>query len=61
MFLSIAAVLDHYLHQMDAITAFLDGDSNYQVFLEKPLRYDQVDQAEWFCCLKKALYGFKQT
>lgn len=61
MHLSIAALKDLGLQQVDAIPAFLNGNLNEEVSIEKPLGYEQGAPAEWSCCLTKALYGLKQA
>jgi hypothetical protein len=47
------------IHQMDAVTAFLQGDVNEEIYIEQPEGFD--DQTGRVCQLKKAIYGLKQS
>lgn len=47
------------IHQMDAITAFLQGDVNEEIYIEQPEGFD--DKSGRVCLLKKAIYGLKQS
>ena len=49
------------IHQLDIKNAFLHGDLEEEVYMEKPHGF--VAQREYgkVCCLEKALYGLKQS
>jgi hypothetical protein len=59
--LSIANELDLELDQMDAVTAFLNGDLNELVYMEQPEGFVIGDRAKVVCLLLKAMYGLKQA
>lgn len=50
---------DMQIHQMDAITAFLQGDLHEEVYMDQPERYE--DGTRRVCKLNKAIYGLKQA
>lgn len=47
------------IHQLDAVTAFLNGDLEEQIFMVQPEGFD--DGSGRVCSLKKSLYGLKQS
>ena len=49
------------IHQMDVITAFLNGDLNEDIYMEQPPGYVQEGKEKLVCKLKKSLYGLKQS
>lgn len=57
----IALAVKHNLNidQMDAITAFLQGDLTEEIYLEQPEEFN--DGTKKVCRLKKAMYGLKQS
>ena len=57
--LSIAVNLSWSLFQLDIKNAFLYGDLQEEVYMEQPSGY--VAQGTKVCCLKKAIYGLKQS
>lgn len=46
------------IHQMDAVTAFLQGDVDEQIYMSQPPFFNQ---GEILCRLNKSLYGLKQA
>lgn len=57
----IALAVEHGLkiHQMDAITAFLQGDLDETIYMEQPEKYS--DGTKRVCKLNRAIYGLKQA
>ena len=58
--LTIGAVLDMELHQMDVKTAFLNGKLQEEVYMQQPPGYESGDPT-MVCKLLKAIYGLKQA
>lgn len=59
MLMAIAAHEDLEIIQMDAVTAFLNGKLEEDVYMEQPKHYD--DGSGKYCKLIKSLYGLKQS
>ena len=59
--LAIAAQEKMHVHQMDVVTAFLNGELVEEVFLEQPEGFLVKDKEDHVYKLKKALYGLKQA
>ena len=49
------------LHQMDVVTAFLNGNLEEDIYMQQPDGYVQEDNKHLVCKLKKSLYGLKQS
>lgn len=47
------------IHQMDAVTAFLQGDLSEDIYLEQPEGFN--DGSDNVCRLNRAIYGLKQA
>lgn len=57
--MAVAVQKNLKIHQLDAITAFLQGELNEEIYLEQPEGFhDGTNRA---CLLKKAIYGLKQA
>lgn len=62
---TVAAVIAHAvqqtmkIYQMDAVTAFLQGDLDEEIYMQQPEGYE--DGSELVCKLNKAVYGLKQA
>jgi hypothetical protein len=59
--ISIAAIYNLTLHQMDVKTAFLNGDLEEEIYMEQPEGFVIHGQEEKVCKLDKSLYGLKQA
>ena len=59
--ISLAALNDWKIHQMDVKSAFLNGFLDEEVYVEQPLGYVVKGQGDKVLKLKKALYGLKQA
>lgn len=59
LLMAIAVKRKLKIHQMDAVTAFLQGDVSHDIYMEQPKGY--ADTSNRVCKLKKAIYGLKQA
>lgn len=57
--MALAVQNDLKIHQMDAITAFLQGDLEEEIFMEQPEYYN--DGTGRVCRLNRSIYGLKQA
>jgi hypothetical protein len=59
----IALAVQHglKLHQMDIITAFLNGELKEEVYMRQPECFISKGQEHLFCRLKRSIYGLKQS
>ena len=57
--LSIVAIEDLHLEQLDVKTAFLHGDLNEEIYMRQPEGYEVNGKSDLVCKLKKSLYGLK--
>ena len=49
------------IHQMDVVTAFLNGTLEEEIYMEQPPGYVREGREQLVCKLKKSLYGLKQS
>ena len=49
------------IHQMDVVSAFLNGELREEIFMQQPPGYVQSGKEELVCKLKKSIYGLKQS
>jgi hypothetical protein len=59
--LSIAISKGWHLRQLDVQNAFLHGNLEEDVYMRKPLGYEDKQAPNYVCKLDKALYGLKQA
>ena len=59
--LALVAAMDVECEQMDVVTAFLNGDSQVEIYMEIPQGLKTPENENCVCNLKKALYGLKQA
>lgn len=59
LLIAIAVKKGLKIYQMDAITAFLQGDLQENIFIEQPQNFN--DGTNRVCKLRKAMYGLKQA
>lgn len=57
--MALAARENLKIHQMDAVTAFLQGDITEEIYLEQPQGFN--DGSGRVCKLRRAIYGLKQA
>lgn len=56
-----AARLNLDIDQMDAVTAFLQGELSEEIYMEQPPYFEDTQNRTKVCKLNKALYGLKQS
>ena len=61
LLLALVAHFDLELHQMDVVTAFLNGDLDEDIYMEQPEGCIDESKNDFVCKLLKALYGLKQA
>ena len=59
--LAYAVQNDLLIHQMDVVTAFLNGNLEEEIYMEQPDGYIQPGKENLVCKLQKSLYGLKQS
>jgi len=59
--LSLVAIKDLELEQLDVKIAFLHGDLEEQIYMKQPEGFEVVGKENHVCLLKKSLYGLKQS
>jgi len=59
--LAFAVQNDILVHQMDVVTAFLNGNLEEEVYMEQPPGYVQPEKKTLVCKLERSLYGQKQS
>ena len=52
---------DMLIHQMDVVTAFLNGTLDEEIYMQQPDGYSQPGKEHLVCRLKRSLYGLKQS
>lgn len=61
LLIAIASIHGWEIHQMDAVTAFLNGDLSEEIFMEQPEGYRKLGEDSKVCRLNKSLYGLRQS
>lgn len=56
--MGIAVKYDLQIHQMDAVSAFLQGDVDAEIYMKQPPGYEEDVKV---CRLNKSIYGLKQA
>lgn len=59
--LSFAVQNNLNVHQMDVVTAFLNGHLEEEIYMEQPEGYIKPGQEHLVCKLNKSIYGLKQS
>ena len=61
MLLTIAAVKDLEIEQLDVTTAFLNGILSEEIYMQQPTGFEDLEHPQRALRLHKALYGLKQA
>ena len=59
--LALANAHDLEVHQMDVHTAFLNGELDFDVFMEQPDGFIDEKHPDYVCKLNRSIYGLKQS
>ena len=59
--LAFAVQNNMIIHQMDVVTAFLNGTLEEEIYMEQPPGYIMKGKENLVCELKRSLYGLKQS
>ena len=59
--LAFAVQNNMMIHQMDVVTAFLNGSLSEEIYMEQPPGYIKEGEENLVCKLKRSLYGLKQS
>jgi hypothetical protein len=59
--LSLVAVEDLHLEQLDVKTTFLHGDLEEEIYMQQPQGYEVKEKENLVCRLKKSLYGLNKA
>ena len=59
--LSLPSNYNLKLHQMDVSAAFLNGELKEEIYLSQPSGFVVEGKENYFCRLRKNLYGLKQS
>ena len=59
--LSIVAIMDLEVKQMDVKTTFLHGDLEEEIYMQQPKGFVEEGKENLVCRLRKSLYGLKQA
>lgn len=59
--LAFAANNNMIVHQIDIVTAFLNGELQEEVYMQQPPGYEIPGKESLVCKLKRSLYGLKQA
>jgi hypothetical protein len=59
--LSLVAIEDLHLEQLDVKTNFLHGDLDEEIYMQQPQGYEVKGKENLVCWLNKRLYGLKNV
>ena len=59
--LAFAAENKLQIHQMDVVSAFLNGELKEEIYMRQPPGYELKRKEELVCKLRKSIYGLKQS
>lgn len=50
-----------YVHQMDVVAAYVQGELQEEVYMKQPEMFEAPNEQDKVCRLRKPLYGLKQA
>ena len=59
--IAFAAERKLHVHQMDVVSAFLNGELKEEIYMKQPPGYVQLGKEGLVCKLRKSIYGLKQS
>ena len=59
--LAFAAENKLKVHQMDVVSAFLNGDLKEKIYMRQPTGYVQLGKEGFVCELRKSIYDLRQS
>ena len=59
--LTFANAHDLEVHQLDVITAFLNGSVEHDIYMSQPEGFIDPNRPNYVCKLNKSIYGLKQS
>ncbi|KAE8190467.1 hypothetical protein CF336_g5060 [Tilletia laevis] len=59
--LALAVYLGWHVHQLGVVTAYLYGKLKSPIYMRQPPLFEAPGAKNLVCCLKRALYGLKQS
>jgi len=59
--LAASTEAEMHIHQMDVVTAYVQGDLTERIYMEQPELFAKKGEESKVCKLKKPLYGLKQA
>lgn len=59
--LATSVVKGMYIHQLDVVTAYVQGDLNEDIYMIQPETFQDQNNLEKVCKLNRPLYGLKQA
>ena len=61
LLLSLGAVYDWEIHQIDIKSAYLNGNLDKEIYMDQPTGFEVPGSEGKVCCLLKAIYGLRQA
>lgn len=59
--LAVAVQKKLYVHQMDVVAAYVQGELQEEVYMKQPEMFEAPNEQDKVCRLRKPLYGLKQA
>lgn len=59
--LAAAVEIEMHVHQMDVVSAYIQGNLHDEIYMEQPEMFKKKENPEKVCKLNKPIYGLKQS